>query len=266
VAQSADALLLEFFRGSEAVADFRAVLPIANLNGGVGLTCALLYAPLAAGLYARNEHAELSVLYRHTALWMMVLTFPVFLLTFSFAHSVTIGMFGRHYASAAPVLMLLSLGNFFDVSLGLNGLTLKVYGKVRYAVALDVTAAALGIVACFALAPRWGAVGVAVAMAGMAAVHNVLKQYGLWWKTGITIDWRSYLSTIGLLMGLALALLALQATVLPASIWVALPLSAATGLLVLWSHRHRLDLETMFPELTRWPIIRNFVRPVVGTP
>ena len=260
--ESSDGVLLGYFRNTQAVADFRAVLPLAQMNLLVSTTFATLYMPAAARLHARNDQAGLSDLYWQTALWMVALSFPIYVITFSFARSVTTALYGAAYTEAAPVLGLLALGYFFQTALGFNGLTLKVLNKLRYVVAIDVTAAILNLLINVLLIPQWGVLGAAAGTAGTMIIHNLFKQFGLWKYAGVTLFHRKYAAIYAVVFGLPPALLGLQAA-LPASLWVALPLGAAASLLVLWISRGALQVATAFPELRRWAVFRFLAGPGV---
>src|SRR5215217_3732394 len=90
--ESADAVLLGYFHSTDEVAAFRAVLLVAVLNQGVTFTFSLLYTPILARLYARGDHAGLRDLYWRSTLWVQMLSFPLFVLTFSFASATTVGV------------------------------------------------------------------------------------------------------------------------------------------------------------------------------
>ncbi|HEX5505366.1 MAG TPA: flippase [Thermomicrobiales bacterium] len=263
--ESSDVLLLGHFRNADAVASFRAVAPVARLNQGVIVNFAILFTPLASRFLARDDRAGLAALYGQTALWVTVLTFPIFALTGALARPLTLGLFGAQYADATPLMALLALGYFFQTALGFNGLTLKVCKKLRYSVTIDTTAAVLNIAINLLLIPRWGARGAAVGTAATLIVHNLLKQYGLWKYTGITLFHRRYLAAYGTVVAAALALVAVQALV-PLNLWLALPVAAGASLLVLWSSRGALQLATTFPELDRWPLIRFVLQPLLRAP
>lgn len=258
--ESSDAILLGYFHSTEEVAAFRAVLLVAALNQGVSFTFALLYTPMLARLYARSARAEMRDFYWRSTLWVTVLSFPVFLLTFSFASATTSGVVGEQYADSAPIMALLALGYFFHCSLGFNGLTLRVFGKLRFTVAVDVAAAAANVLVNLLLIPRWGAIGAAVGTSGTMVLHNLFKQYGLWRYTGVGLLARSYLPTYLALFGTAGALLVLQSALSP-SLALAMALTCAAALAVLWSTRRALQIDAMFPELTRWPLMRALVQP-----
>jgi O-antigen/teichoic acid export membrane protein len=258
--ESSDAILLGYFHSTEEVAAFRAVLLVAALNQGVTFTFALLYTPMLARLYARGAWAEMRDFYWRSTLWVTVLSFPVFLLTFSFASATTPGVLGERYADSAPIMAVLALGYFFHCSLGFNGLTLRVFGKLRYTVSVDVAAAVVNVLVNLLLIPRWGAVGAAVGTSGTMLVHNVAKQYGLWRYTGVGLFARRYLHTYLSLFGIAAALLLLQSVLSP-SLALALAVTVAAALAVVWTNRGALEVDAMFPELRRWPLMRALVQP-----
>ncbi|MHB9093008.1 MAG: oligosaccharide flippase family protein, partial [Chloroflexota bacterium] len=108
--ESSDAVLLGLFQNTEAVANFQAVLPLPRVLATLTLTFGVLYTPLAAQLYARGKHAQVADLYRRVALWMTVLTFPIFTLAFSFARATTTGLYGARYVDSAPVMAVLAVG------------------------------------------------------------------------------------------------------------------------------------------------------------
>jgi O-antigen/teichoic acid export membrane protein len=256
--ESSDAVLLGYFFNTDAVASFRAVLPLARMNTLVILTFGMLYMPMASRLYARGDQAQLHELYWQSALWMTVLTFPILLLTFSFARSTTVGLYGSAYAGSAPIMMLLAVGYFFHTALGFNGVTLRIYNKLRYTVSIDIAMAVLNVGVNLILIPRLGVIGAAIGTTATLCLHNVLKQLGLWRYTGWPLFRVRYAVLYGRLAVVALALLGLQA-LLPASLLVALPLAAVVGFAALWFSRGLLDVDALFPELRRLPFVGRYM-------
>lgn len=248
--ESSDAVLLGYFFDSEAVANFRVVLPMARMNQLVAATFGVMYLSLAAEAHERDDRAELHDLYWRTALWMTILTFPILLLTFSFAPSITAGFYGDAYRSSAPLLALLAIGYFFHTALGFNGVTLRVHNRLRYMVVVDSSMAIVNVGVNLLLIPRLGPLGAAVGTSGTLILHNVLKQVGLWKYTSIGAFHRPFLRVYAVMAVLALILLGVQA-LLPGNLILAGVLSGAAGLITLWFGRTSLDIDTMFPELRR---------------
>src|SRR4029079_10495428 len=182
---------IEPSRGSGDVAGFRAVQPAAGLNQLVMTSFQLLFTPLAARMFARNDREGVNNLYWQTAIWMAVIAFPIFALTFSLAQPLTVVLYTKAYADSAIILALLSFGYYFSTALGFNGLTLKVFGKVRYIVVINILAALINVGINLWLIPLYGPLWAAIGTCGTMVAHNIFKQLGLLFGTGISLfEWR----------------------------------------------------------------------------
>ncbi len=261
---SSDAILLEHFRGTTEVAAFRAVQPAAGLNQLVISSFTLLFTPLAARLFARNDRDGLNNLYWQTAIWMAIISFPIFILTFSLAQPLTIILYGETYADSEVILALLSLGYYFNAALGFNGLTLKVFGKLRYIVVVNILAALVNVGINLLLIPRYGALGAAIGTCTTMIAHNIFKQAGLAFGTGISLFEWSHLKIYIIIALSALGLLAMQAVVglvvQPGSYThfaLSLVLAMLVSLFVLMVNRKALKVNQTFPELLRFPLVRR---------
>jgi O-antigen/teichoic acid export membrane protein len=247
--------MLGYFGDARDVADYRVVQPAAHLNVLVMTSFTLLFTPMAARLFARDDKAGIQELYWRTAVWIAVFTFPVFAATFALSHTLTVGMFGERYASSAPILALLSLGYYFSAALGFNGLTLRVYGLVRYSVVIAVLAAIANVALNLVLIPRYGALGAGIGTCLTLVVHNLLKQAGLRKGTGISVLHRRHLRVYAVIVAAAGVLLALQRLLDPGFV-ASLALVAAASLAVLGFTRRSLQIGDTFPELLRIPVVR----------
>ncbi len=252
---SAGAFLLGYFRSTSEVAMFRAALPVAQLNNIVFMTFGMLYTPLAARFFAKNDYAAINSLYWRTAVWMAVLTFPVFALTFSIAQPLVVFMYGARYAQSGAILALLSLGYYFNVALGFNGSTIKVLGKLRYTVVINLVAAMVNIAGSLLLIPRYGALGAAIGAMGAMLLHNLLKQAGLRLASGLSIFDRHYLSFYLLIAGSALGLFLFQRFV-SSNIFIAVPIAALVSISILLVARTKLNVAETFPEILKIPGMR----------
>jgi O-antigen/teichoic acid export membrane protein len=202
-------VILGHYRTTEDVAAFRAVVPLAHMCQLVMTSFSLLFTPTASRLFARGDQAGVRDLYWRTAAWMAVLTFPVFAVTFSLAEPVTSTLFGSRYSGSAVFLALVALGYYFQSALGFNGLTLKVFSRLRYIVVINVVVAALNLALNLLLIPHHGALGAAVSTSATLIVHNILKQIGLR-LVGIGLFDRAYIRLYGAAAAFAAALAALR--------------------------------------------------------
>jgi O-antigen/teichoic acid export membrane protein len=256
VLNTSDAILLGIFGGPDQVARFRVVLPAAGLNQVVFQAFTLLYVPAASRLFARRDRAGIRDLYWQTAVWMAVISFPLFALTFSLAGPLTTALYEQRYADSAPYLAMLSFGYYVNTALGFNGLTLRVYGELRYIVLINLAAAALNVALNVALIPVLGPLGAAIGTMTTLLVHNALKQAGLRLGTGIDLFERRYLRVYLSIGGVAAALLATDA-VLRTGIVVSLVLAGIASAVVFLLNRNELRIASTFPEVLRLPFGRR---------
>lgn len=248
--------MLERFGSAADVADYRVVQPAARMNLLVMTSFALLFTPLASRLFARGDREAVRELYWRTAAWIAVFSFPIFALTFASAHQLTVALFGGRYAASAPIMSLLALGYYFNAALGFNGLTLRVYGLVRYIVLISVAAAVANVSVNLLLIPPYGAIGAGAGTCATLVLHNVLKQAGLRKGTGIGVFDGEHARVYGMIVLTALALVGVTALLHPGPIAaVGLVAVASTVLLVLT--RDTLRVGDMFPELLRIPVVRR---------
>jgi O-antigen/teichoic acid export membrane protein len=262
---SADAILLEHFRGSTEVAAFRAVQPSAMLNQFVLQAFTILFVPTAARMFARNDNQGINNLYWQTALWTSVLSFPIFAMTFSLAHPLTVLLYKKQYEDSAVILALLSFGYYFNCALGFNGTILQVYGKLYYTVVINILASIINVAINLLLIPHYGALGAACGTCGTMVAHNIFKQIGLRFGTGISLfEWKHFKVYLSIVIG-ALGLLAVQ-SVMPANyswkepyIYISFALAAMVSLAVVSLNRNDLNLVRTFPELLRFRLARRLL-------
>jgi O-antigen/teichoic acid export membrane protein len=252
---TSDVVLLGHFGGADDVADFRVVWPAAHLNQMVMASFALLFTPAAARMFARNDREGINGLYWLTAIWIAVLSFPIFALTFSLAGPLTVMLFGERYEDSATYLALLSLAYYFNAALGFNGLTLKVFGRLRYIVSINVVAALVNLGINFVLIPLYGPLGAAIGTFSTLILHNILKQAGLLLGTGITLFRARDLAVYASIVILAGLLLAVQLILSPPPV-VGIFLAALVSLAVIAFGRKSLRAGDTFPELMRFRLAR----------
>jgi O-antigen/teichoic acid export membrane protein len=256
VMHSVDVLLLGYFHDATQVAIYRVVLPAAHLNKVVINSFGLLFTPLAARLYAKDDYSAINDLYWRTAIWLGVLSFPIFALTFSAAKPLTVFLYEARYESSWVIMSLLSLGYYFNVALGFNGLTLKVLGKLRYVVMINLLAVVINLALNLLLIPRYGALGAAIGTAGTMMAHNILKQLGLKLASGISLFDRRYFPFYVLISASALTLFLIQ-FFLGTDMYLAGLLAGIVTLTVFWLSRKKLQIAETFPELLKIGLVRR---------
>ena len=251
-------VFLQYFHSLEAVAVFRAVLPIARLNEVVTESFRLLFTPAAARFFARNDRTSMEELYWQTAAWVSLLSFPLFAVTYFLAEPLSVFLFGQPYAGAGKVLAILSFGYFFHAAMGFNTLTLRVFGSVRSIVGIDLVTASISLVLTALVVPLYGATGAALAMSGTLVIQNVLYQWVLARVTGISAlpvrYRRAYLTVLATVLGLQLVDAVFHVPLITGFI-----LAAVASAVVFWLNRDLLDIQRTFPEILRVPFVRQLL-------
>jgi O-antigen/teichoic acid export membrane protein len=252
-------MLLEYLKNPESVAEFRAVDPVAGLTLIVMQSFKFLFVPMAARMFVKNDRAGINDLYWKTAIWISVISFPIFVVCFSLAEPLTVLLFGARYQQSGVILAILAFGNYFNAALGLNAYTLRVYGKVRFIVVNDLLAALLSLVLSLLLIPQFGALGAAIGTASTIVIHNLLNHAGLQFGVGIDLfQWRYIKIYLSILLSTA-GLLLIQELLNP-PLWVGGILVGIVSVGLIRLSRRVLDIEHMFPELLRIPILRSLLR------
>jgi O-antigen/teichoic acid export membrane protein len=251
-------VFLEVLRGSTAVAEYRAVFPLARLNELVVTTLAVLFIPMASRIFTQQDKSRMHALYWQTASSLAVLSFPVFAATFVLSEPLTVFLLGEQYQSSAAVLGILALGCYVHTSLGFNSQTLRVYGRVRAVVATDVIASAAALLGYAILIPSHGPLGAAIATAGGLVLHNLLNQCWLVRSTDVRAFDPRYLGTLASIVAATVVLLIAQYAFAP-HVAFGLSLTALLSLLVFYWNRDTLNLGDAFPALARFPFVYRLV-------
>lgn len=176
---SVPTLVLQSYASTAAVAELRAVQPVAALILVVPTVFGTLFLPRAARLAAKQQGDQLREHYWGTAVWVGVLTFPPMLLFVCFSSTVTTLLFGDRYAHAALPLLIMTLAFYTSAAMGLNGSLLQVTGRLRWLTIANIGGLITAAVASLLLIPAFGAIGAALAVAAALVVPQVPKQLSL---------------------------------------------------------------------------------------
>jgi O-antigen/teichoic acid export membrane protein len=251
-------LLLGYYTDMSAVALYQVVIPLVALNTLASQSFAMLFEPSASRILARDDRSGLEHLYWRSAIWVAVISFPGFAVSFTAAEPLTVMLFGDRYAAAAPILSLLAIGTYVDASAGFNDATLRVAGKIRWLMAVNAGGAFLNVGLNLLLIPRLGALGAGIATGSALLVYAVMKQLCLWRATGVRVLPPGYVRPYGI-MALLIAALVIVRLRWGDDLWIVLAGVTLGVLAVAWLARSTLSVSESFPEVARWPLIKRIV-------
>jgi O-antigen/teichoic acid export membrane protein len=253
---TAGPLLLGYFTDMSAVALYQVVIPLAALNHLVPQAFVMLFEPSASRLVARGDRIGLERHYWRTAMWVSVLSFPLFALSFTAAVPMTVILFGERYAAAAPILSLLAVSQFVEAAAGFNAATLRVDGKVRWLIAASVIGVAVLVGVSALLIPSMGALGAGIGTAAGQLCYTTLKQIFVRIAVGvksIDAEHAGFYLTMAAVGAVFLAIRLFAA----ANLWIIVPAVLLGVWVVFMNARRSLSVSDTFPELGRIPLLRR---------
>ena len=259
-------MILEFYHGPSDVAGFRAVRPFARVIEFALTPFGVLFVPALARFFGRGDRRGLEHLYVRTSVFITVLTFPVFALTFGMADLLTVRALGADYADSGGLLAWMALGSFLSAAFTNNSNALRVQGLVRSAVIADVLTLLVAAGASMWWIPSRGAPGAAATVALVVSLKGFLCWVALYRATGLH-PLKEGLGDVYAVVAVATAGLVAARPFVAASPAASATVSLAAALCVLGYARRRIELGETFPELRRVPVLgRLLVPPSAETP
>ena len=246
------ALVLGAVSTAAAVADLRAVQPVASLSLAASTAFAVLYLPMAARMWTRGQHLPLRLSYWRTGLWVALASYPALLIGTSFADTTTVTLLGQRYSSSAPLMVISAVGFWFQGATGFSAQVLVVADRRRFLLGANLASLALGGITALLLIPDHGAAGAAITMSVTLVGASVFRQLGLHGLSPGVVDRMvagPYVVMVLVALGLAGAEHFLQLHFV-AAIVVSLVVSSAVVLYTV----PLLDVRHTFPELLRIPV------------
>jgi O-antigen/teichoic acid export membrane protein len=165
-----------------------------------------IFAPTIAELFNRGEHDLLLRLYQTLTKWSLGLTIPVALAVMIFARPL-MGIFGADFREGWPVLAIATVGQLVSCSVGSVGLLLLMSDQQNRMVRAQAITVFLTLALNFALIPRLGLIGAAIASAATNTSLNLLWFRDVRNKLSLFPSRHGYIS---LLLPTAITILALM--------------------------------------------------------
>ncbi len=244
-------VVLEYFHSLSNVAEYRAVMPIARLNTVALMSFSLMFLPMASRLFAQKNTALLREMQSHVALWVTVLSYPIFAVCIGLSTPLIVLLLGERYSSSAPVLAILAVGYFFQAVLGLDRQTLRALGKVRVLLYIEAIATIAVLIAALMLVPKFGAIGGAIATSATMIFYSCMNTIALWRFTGNNpLPWL-YAKVYLLAAACAFGLWLVRPLIGIDSILISILLTGFTCMIVIFSCWKLLHFAEIFPEAIR---------------
>ena len=128
--------------------------------------------PRFAELFAVDDRRGANVIYRATTAWLIVLTWPLYLLAVIYGPEV-LSIFGHSYRAGHLVMIILGLTMLVATACGQVDMVLITTGRSSWSLANGLTAVVVNVGLDLLLIPRYGITGAAIAWAAAIIVTNL---------------------------------------------------------------------------------------------
>jgi O-antigen/teichoic acid export membrane protein len=181
VVQRLDIVLLSALRGPADAAVYTAATRFLALGqlSSVALSSSVQHRMAAA--FARADHAEARQLYQAATGWLVLLSWPAYLVFAAFAEPM-LALFGPGYGTGRGVVVLLALTMLLATGCGMVDMVLNMAGRTAWTFYNALAGSGVNVLANVLLIPPYGILGAALAWTAAILVNNLVPLTQLWWS------------------------------------------------------------------------------------
>lgn len=169
-----DTLMLGILSNAEEVGIYNGAARIALFSNIMLASVNAVFAPTISKLYTKGDLAGLESAYKKTVRWIIHISIPFYLVIFTFSNEI-MSLYGAQFTQGSTALIILSVGQLVNISVGSAGYLLNMTGKPKFELMNNCISVTLNLLLNWYLIPRIGINGAAVATAISIAFVNVLR-------------------------------------------------------------------------------------------
>jgi O-antigen/teichoic acid export membrane protein len=181
VVQRLDIVLLSALRGPADAAIYTAATRFLALGQLSSVALASSVQHRLAAAFARDDRAEARQLYQAATGWLVLLSWPAYLVFAAFATPM-LSLFGSGYDGGHRVVVLLALTMLVATGCGMVDMVLNMAGRTAWTFYNAMAGTVLNVVANLLLIPRYDILGAALAWTVSILVTNLVPLAQLWWS------------------------------------------------------------------------------------
>jgi O-antigen/teichoic acid export membrane protein len=171
--QRVDVLMVAALAGLGAAATYAVAGRFVVLGQFANQGISQAVQPRLAEALAVRDTAEANRLYRTATGWLVLLTWPLYLLVMTYAPPY-LGLFGPSYRDGASIVVVLAAAMMLATGCGMVDIVLSMAGRTSWNLANVGVALGLTVGLNLALIPHLGALGAAIGLAAAVAANNLL--------------------------------------------------------------------------------------------
>ena len=184
-----DVVLVGAMRSSHEAGVYNAASRYLSAGSLVLTSVVFVIAPQISAVMARHQYGRARAIYQTATVWLVALSFPIYLTLAVFA-STFMSLFGADFSAGATPLTILSIAMLANMATGAVKAVLLMGGRSRMVLADNVVALVANVVLNIALIPRYGMSGAAVAWAISILLNNLVPAVQVWraWNLQPVVD------------------------------------------------------------------------------
>ena len=184
IIQRLDIVLVALIRGPVDAAIYTAATRFLALGSLGNAAISMAAQPQLSALFARRDRRGANAVYQSTTAWLILLTWPLYLLAVIYGPQV-LTVFGHSYRVGAPVVVILALTMLVSTACGQVDIVLISTGRSALSLANGLLALAVNVAVDLVLIPRYGVTGAAIGWAAAILVSNLVPLVQLAWIVGV---------------------------------------------------------------------------------
>jgi O-antigen/teichoic acid export membrane protein len=173
VIQRLDIILVGILRGPVDAAIYTAATRFLVVGQLGNIAISMAAQPQLAHLFAARDRHGANAVYQATTAWLIVLTWPLYLLAVIYGPAVLV-IFGHSYRAGSAVMVILGLTMLLTTGCGQVDVVLTTAGRSSWSLANWLLAVGINVGIDLALIPRYGITGAAIGWAVALAVTNLV--------------------------------------------------------------------------------------------
>jgi O-antigen/teichoic acid export membrane protein len=173
VIQRLDIVLVAVMRGPAEAAVYTAATRFLVVGQLANAAISMAAQPQLTHLFAVRDRRGANAVYQATTAWLIVLTWPLYLLTVIYGPAV-LAIFGHSYRAGSGVMVILGLAMLVATGCGQVDMVLITTGRSSWSLVNGLLAVAVNVALDLALIPSYGITGAAIGWAAAIAVTNLV--------------------------------------------------------------------------------------------
>ncbi|MGW1711688.1 lipopolysaccharide biosynthesis protein [Streptomyces sp. NPDC002156] len=245
-------ILLSVMATADDAGVYTAIGRVVTAGALIQLAVRLASAPEISRLLAVDKAAEAHDLHRVSTCWIVLFSWPLFLLVAGFPRTV-LSVFGPEFVDGAPALVLLCAASMVNVAVGNAQTVLLMAGRSSWHLAVTAAAFAVQLAVGVFAVPAWGVLGAAASWGAAIIVENLAAAVLIRLGLGFTSVSRGYVNALaaGLFVAVALAASRALAGDTPTGLAVGMVLGICVFATSLWRYRTPLRVSELVGVLRR---------------